>query len=298
VTNSWSHNWYRVYRVIFGVYLLQHFLWLLPWGVELFSSAGILPEASMSPLLRLFPNVFLVSDSPLFVQLCVVAAALCSVLLILGKFDRVMAVLIWYLWACFYGRNPMIANPSLPFIGWLLLAYAAIPPPSRVENAAEQRLSQEWKLPSQVFLAAWIVMSLAYLYSGYTKLVSPSWVDGTALTRVLSNPLARDTVLRSFLLGLPPISMKLATWSVLALELTFAPLAIFRRVRPFVWTAMVSLHLALLVLINFADLTLGMLLVHTFTFDASWVRSFRWASSPSGDGWHWWQRACSRWHAL
>jgi len=252
----------------------------------------------MSPLLRLFPNVFLVSDSPLFVQLCVVAAALCSVLLILGKFDRVMAVLIWYLWACFYGRNPMIANPSLPFIGWLLLAYAAILPPSRVENAAEQRLSQEWKLPSQVFLAAWIVMSLAYLYSGYTKLVSPSWIDGTALTRVLSNPLARDTVLRSFLLGLPPISMKLATWSVLALELTFAPLAIFRRVRPFVWTSMVSLHLALLVLINFADLTLGMLLVHTFTFDASWVRSFRWASSPSGDGWHWWQRACSRWHAL
>lgn len=116
-------------------------------------------------------------------------------------------------------------------------------------------------------------MSVAYFYSGYTKLVSPSWVDGSALSRVLANPLARDTVLRTFLLSLPPGLLKTATWSALALELSFAPLVLFPRLRPWIWLAMVGLHLGLVFLVNFADLTLGMLIVHFFTFDPGWIRS-------------------------
>ncbi len=36
---------------------------------------------------------------------------------------------------------------------------------------------------------------------------------------------------------------------------------------------MVGLHLGLVFLVNFADLTLGMLIVHFFTFDPGWIRS-------------------------
>jgi predicted DCC family thiol-disulfide oxidoreductase YuxK len=116
-------------------------------------------------------------------------------------------------------------------------------------------------------------MSLAYTYSGYTKLVSPSWVDGSALSRVLSNPLARDTFLRTLLLSLPPWFLKIGSWSALGLELSFAPLALFRGLRPWVWLAMVTLHLGLMLLVNFADLTAGMLILHLFTFDPAWVPS-------------------------
>jgi predicted DCC family thiol-disulfide oxidoreductase YuxK len=90
---------------------------------------------------------------------------------------------------------------------------------------------------------------------------------------VLANPLARATILRTFLLSLPPWLLKTATWSVLTLELGFAPLALFRRLRPLIWLAMVGLHLGLVALVNFADLTVGMLIVHLFTFDPAWVRS-------------------------
>ena len=62
-------------------------------------------------------------------------------------------------------------------------------------------------------------MALAYSYSGYTKLLSPSWIDGSALSRVLANPLARATVLRTLLLALPTWFLKTATWSALGLEL-------------------------------------------------------------------------------
>jgi hypothetical protein len=62
-----------------------------------------------------------------------------------------------------------------------------------------------------------------------------------------------------FLLALPPLFLKMATWSALALKLTFLPLALFRRLHPWIRLCMVGLHLGLAFLVNFADLTLGML---------------------------------------
>jgi len=195
--------------------------------------------------------------------------------LIAGKLDRVAAVLIWYLLACLYGRNPLIGNPSLPFIGWLLLAHALMPLQSRGRAIEKKYDMGAAKPPANIYIAAWILMSLAYTYSGYTKLISPSWLDGSALSRVLSNPLARDTFLRTFLLGLPPWILKTATWSGLALELSFSPLALSRKVRPLLWLAMICMHLGLLVLVNFSDLTAGMLILHFFTFDPEWIPSPR-----------------------
>jgi|SRR5580704_5908883 predicted DCC family thiol-disulfide oxidoreductase YuxK len=279
--NGWTLGQFLIFRVTFGLYLLYHFLGLLPWGPELFSSRGVLPQGTMSPLFHLFPNVFLLWDSPLFVQACLLAAGIFSLFLTIGKFDRVMAILIWYLWACFYGRNPLISNPSLPFIGWLLLAYALIPSLSdRKELASTREDTGPWKMPGDIFAAAWILMALAYSYSGYCKLISPSWMDGNALHHVLNNPLARDTVVRTSLLALPAWSLKAATWTTLFLELGFAPLALFQRLRPFLWVAMVVLHLGLLALVNFSDLTIGMLMLHFFTFDPAWIPSPKPAGQP------------------
>jgi predicted DCC family thiol-disulfide oxidoreductase YuxK len=279
--NGWTRGQFRIFRVTFGLYLLYHFLSLLPWGPELFSSKGVLPKGTMSPLFHLFPNLFLLCDSPLFVQACLLVAAIFSLFLTVGKFDRVMAILVWYFWACLYGRNPLIGNPSLPFIGWMLLAYVLIPSLSdRKELSSSGEDTGSWKMPADIFAAAWILMAVAYSYSGYCKLISPSRVDGTALRHVLTNPLARDTVVRALLLALPALCLKAATWAGLFLELAFAPLALFRRLRPFLWLAMVGLHLGLLVLVNFSDLTIGMLMLHFFTFDPAWIPSPKPAGQP------------------
>lgn len=279
MTNGWTRGQYSIYRYLFGLYLIQHFLALLPWGTELFSSAGALSQGSLSPLMRAFPNVFWIWDSPLAVGLSLGMAAVFSAFFMVGKFDRVAAVLIWYLWACFLGRNPLISNPSLPFIGWLLLAHMLTPSASKAKESAVAGNEENKSLPRDIYLAAWILMSLAYTYSGYTKLISPSWVDGSALGRVLENPLARDTILRTFLLSLPAWCLQGATWGALALELSFAPLALFRRCRPLIWTAMTGLHLGLMMMVNFTDLTAGMLVLHLFTFDPAWLAS----PKPAGE---------------
>ncbi len=276
--NGWSGGQYSLFRTLFGLYLLVHFAYLVPWGSELFSSKGVLPDPTASPILHLFPNVLALYDAPWFVTVLLAAGVLLSVLFALGLWDRAAAICLWYLLACLFGRNPLIANPALPFVGWILLAHALFLPAAPYGSLTAHGRNDPgagWVMPEGVFVAAWIVMAVAYSYSGYMKLVSPSWVDGIALARVLDNPLARDTLLRQWMLALPPIFLRLASWSGLLLELFFAPLALVRRARPWIWTLMVLMHLGLLVTVDFADLTFGMLFLHFFTFNPAWIGFWR-----------------------
>ena len=274
MNNGWTGGQYSLFRAIFGFFLSYHFMALVPWGTETFSRRGVLPDAQLSPLIHAFPNVLAWADTPVFVGFMLVSASLAGVLFALGKLDRVAALWIWYVLACLHGRNPLTANPSLPFLGWMLLAHVFLTPAPYGSLAAARRTNpgKQWNLNPRIFLAAWIIMSLAYSYSGYTKLAGPSWLDGSALRDVLENPLARDTVLRPLLLSLPPLMLQLATWGALLAELAFAPLAAFSRVRPWLWLAMLCLHGGLIVLVDFAELSLGMILLHGFTFDPAWVR--------------------------
>jgi predicted DCC family thiol-disulfide oxidoreductase YuxK len=292
--NGWTGGQYSIFRFLLGLYLVQHFLALLPWGQEVFSNRGVLANASASPLIRLFPNVLAVWDQPGFVTLFLTVGALVSGLLAVGFWDRPAALALWYLWACLLGRNPLISNPAFPFIGWLLLLHVVLPKAPYGSWAARSRDDPRgnWYMPQSAFTLAWILMAVGYSYSGYTKLVSPSWVDGSAFARVLENPLARPTALRGLLLAMPPVCLRIATWTALVLELSFAPLALLRRARPWIWTAMVGLHAGLLLLVSFAELTAGMLLVHLFTFDPAWFRH-RTAGHP---GWIFYDGKCALCH--
>ena len=239
----------------------------------MFSSRGALPDGAASPLLRIFPNVFALYDAPAFVTLIIALAAAASLMLIVGWQDRIAAIAMWYVLACLFGRNPLIGNPSLPYVGLLLLAHACLPraPYGSWERRNQPDPSNLWRLPQAIYVVVWILMALGYSYSGLTKLTSPSWMDGTATERILNNPLARAGVVRDLMLSMPDRLLKLITWIGLALELGFAPLALVRRVRPVVWALMLTMHMGLIVLMDFADLSLGMVMLHLFTFDPGWI---------------------------
>src|SRR5262245_18199010 len=106
VRNGWTGGQYSVFRALFGLYLFIHFVHLLPWGREVFSREGILP-ASASPILRLFPNVLALSDGPTTVAILIAVGAVPCIPFALGFHDRSAAILIWYVWACLFGRNPL-----------------------------------------------------------------------------------------------------------------------------------------------------------------------------------------------
>ena len=63
-------------------------------------------------------------------------------------------------------------------------------------------------------------MAAGYSYGGFTKLTSPSWLDGSALSHVLSNPLARPTLLREWLLAQPELTFAGAAIAIAILGLS------------------------------------------------------------------------------
>mgnify|MGYP003641234896 CR=1 FL=1 len=269
--DAWSWRQYAVYRVMFGAYLFVHFVHLLPWGAELFSRAGMLPDASASPLIGVFPNLLAYVDSPAIVVALLTSGVAGAVALMLGRFDRLAAVWMWFLLACLFGRNPLIANPSLPVVGWLLLFHALLPRPR--EHWEPAAAGTSGRLPQSYFVMAWFLLAVAYSYSGWTKLFSEAWVQGETVRWVLLNPLARDHWLRELLLATPPILLQAVTIGVLVLELLFAPLALIRRARPWIWAGMLFVQFGFLFLLNFADLTFPMLLLPLLTFDPRWLPS-------------------------
>jgi predicted DCC family thiol-disulfide oxidoreductase YuxK len=264
---------FSLFRILFGAYLLQHFVFLLPDAAELFSNSGVLADPALNPTHGLFPNPLAASwAGPGFVTTFVAALAALSVMFTLGIARRTVALLLWFGWACLFNRNNLISNPSLPYVGLILVFCALVPRGESLSLGRADRSARpaDWFFPAWIFIGAWFLMAAGYTFSGVAKLWSPSWVDGTAFHHLIDNPLARPGIVRDTMLALPPWCIAALTWSVLAAEITFLPLCAWRRGRMIAWTAMLAMHLGIALTVDFADLTFGMAMIHLFTFDPAW----------------------------
>jgi hypothetical protein len=266
---SISPKQFAIFRIFLGSYLALHFAQLIPYGAELFSNQGVFASPRLNFTYGMFPNPLEYWDSPAFVTAFLVILLLLAIAFAIGLFRRTPAVLIWFGWASLFNRNNLINNPSIPYIGLLLLLSAIVPTGEALDST---RASHSWRFPAMVYWTAWILMAAGYSFSGWMKLQSPSWIDGSALFYVLHNPLARCGVIRDLLLALPAPSLRLLTWGSLAAELLFLPLSLWRRTRIIAWCALVGMNVGILFAVNFADLTVGMLIIHFFTYDPSWFR--------------------------
>ncbi len=274
---------FALFRILFGGYLLQHFLYLLPWGAEIFSNTGVLADPRLNPTHGLFPNPLATEwgGTPFFVTAFLAGLSLLSVLFMLGAWRRWVALALWFGWACLFNRNNLISNPSIPYVGLILLLCVLVPPgePFSLTGARGRRPS-EWFFPAGVYWGAWFLMAAGYTFSGLVKLDSPSWVDGTAMRHLVDNPLARPGVFRDIFLWLPDWAVAVQTWAVLALEILFLPLSLHWRGRAGAWLAMLGMHLGIILMVDFADLTFGMVMLHLFLFDPAWLPARRDARRP------------------
>jgi hypothetical protein len=263
-----SGQQFAVFRIVFGIYLTVHFLQLAAYAPELFGSAGMLPDATLNFTHGILPNPLEHWGSASFVTGFVLALAVLSMAYTLGIGRRLCALLLWYGWACLFNRNNLISNPSIPYVGVLLLLTAIIP---AGEPWSLGRRDRAWKFPSSAYWVAWILMAVGYSFSGWAKCSSPSWIDGSALWHVAQNPLARPGLVRDLLLHLPDLCLHCLTWTCLAAELLFLPLSLHLRARAVAWATLVLMHAGILLVVDFADLSIGMLMIHLFTFDSAWI---------------------------
>ena len=93
-TGPVSAGQFALFRVIFGAYLLQHFLYLLPVGAEVFSNAGVLADPRLNATHGLLPNPLATTwgGTPAFVAGFLAALSLLSVAYAIGLWRRAAAL--------------------------------------------------------------------------------------------------------------------------------------------------------------------------------------------------------------
>lgn len=256
-------------RIVLGIYLIFHFAQIIPYAEELFGND--MPfYYKLSPIYGILPNVLDIVNATYFV----IFLTFISIMLTLERYPRICSFILWYGWAALFNRNPLIHNPGIPYVGWILLALMFAEKKNKIFfNTSNWFLNyiQRDTIPKRIFWAGWILLAAGYTVSGLHKLVtSPSWLDGTALQHVLESCLARDNLLRDILVQFPTF-LKVNTWLSLFLEISFLPLGIFYYTRGIYWMLYIGLHLGIIMLINFTDLTIGVLMIHLFTFDWEWT---------------------------
>src|SRR5688572_12951413 len=149
MNESLTGGQYSIYRALLGAFLVVHFAMLLPYGAEVFGRDGLLAAASLSPYFGLLPNPLSHFDSPGAVTLLLCVGVLCGLALASGWFDRVGAVLAAFLLSWLFQRNPLIANPSLPMLGFLLVLHAFVPtlPQGSLAALRAGGTNPSWRLP-------------------------------------------------------------------------------------------------------------------------------------------------------
>ena len=258
-----TYQQFSIFRFFFGIYLFYHFYELLPYSKELFTGEGMISAPNLIPTWIIFPALKFI-DSNIETFMC--ALMVCSLLLCFGIRQFESSLVLWYGWAYLINRNIFMSNPGIPYVGLFLLVCAIFP-------NSKSKWNNNWV---SIHWVVWFLMAMGYTVSGIHKLQCQSWLDGTALLHVMNSPLARDTAILHWVLEMPLFFIQLATWGSLALEMSVLPIGIFYYARPFYWFALVAMHIGVIVLINFTDLTLGMLMVHLFTFDPDWLCDLEW----------------------
>jgi len=271
-----------VVRMAVGGQLAVHYARLLPYASTLYSDRGMLADPTHNPFAVDVSPMYQL-DAPWMVQAAVAALLALSVAFASGFWTRTVGVLLALGAAALWHRNMLTLNPSLPYLGFFLLAqaFARPNPPWSLDRWAARRagiggaFGFAERLPRDVLGALWVVYTVGYSYSGYTKLISPSWAEGSAVARMLRGPIALDNPIVHALAALPDVLLHVATWGVVGVELLAAPLALSRRLRPGLWLALLGMHAGLLVLVGLQDISWGMLVTHLALFDPRWVRRAR-----------------------
>jgi len=173
------------------------------------------------------------------------------VMMMLGFATRFATIVTWMLSMSFANSNPYLDNAG-DTIRSILLFYLIFCPCGAawsIDALIARRKGRVYVPPWPIQLML-IQMCFIYLMNGMYKLLGASWVEGFSMHYVLG-----DLVLTRFspmMVPLPPQLAKLMTWSVVAWEVSFPVLVIWK------WPRRVALLLgAMFHLGIFATLELG-----------------------------------------
>lgn len=262
---------FSVFRIYVGVYILVVVLNSYASATDIWSNEGLVSKSNYNLSYGIFPNLLNVYDSPGEIKLFLAVIAALSLLFIAGIKRRITAFLLWYGLTCLLNRNNMIINPAIPYMGWLLLACTIIPygEPLSVTKEKKSAAINSWQIPPLLITGAWLIFSLGYFFSGVDKLYSASWLDGTAVKKIMFGPLGLSS--NKFLLeSAPDLIFVFLNWFVIIAEMACLPLALFKQTRKWAWIITTFLQIGILFTLSISIIVSGMIAIHILLFDKNW----------------------------
>ncbi|NRA01592.1 MAG: DUF393 domain-containing protein [Myxococcales bacterium] len=257
--NAWTGGQYSLYRAVLGLTLAARFAEGLGSG----PGASLLPGA--------------LADSTAVWLVLSISAGVAALALAAGFHARVAALAT----ACGFTAISGMANPlESPFslaIYWLLFLQLFIPsaPYGSLAHRGAADPGGGWRLPAGIFAANWIVLALFYGFDSLTRLAEPGWRSGSGLDAWLEAAAANPGVLQAALLAAPAWLLQAGSWSWLGFELSFLPLAFWKRARPWIWIGMAGAGAIAVTFAGENSVPAGVVLLHLFAFDPAWVPARR-----------------------
>ncbi len=252
---------FNLWRSLTALYVLVYTILLWPYAGLLYSSSGISKDYTSS-----FSLLSLDSSETVVYFLLSILIGSCFLLLI-GKFSKATTIIILFILNSLYNKNPLSESPELFLIGWLLFATLFVTPP---EFFPKKKHTVIWQIPKNVLYSAWIVLGVAYCYSGYTKLLTPSWLNGEAMYKVLNGQLA-FTFTQALCEKLPSSFYLYSGFIVVLVELLAPLLFVKELTRKWSSYFYIFLHINILIFIDLTQVSLGMLLFHLFVLNYKWL---------------------------
>lgn len=263
---------YALWRLSLGILLSAHFIRVMPYGAELYAQGGL--DLADTAFWVVFPSPLFVLDSPAFITCWHLLGLGLSVCFALGLRRRPVALALWFVLVSLLAKNPLVYDLTWGYTGWALLA-AALTPAGEPRWPWQAPRRADWAMPPTLYGGACAILALSTTVSGLSKLSRPEWLDGVAVSTLLQMGVSREGPHIDALLALPtPLSAALSVF-VLGAELLSAPLSLAWRGRMVAWSAMVLVHLGILLTVRIPELSLGMLSFHLLTVDSRWWSASR-----------------------
>lgn len=269
-----------VFRIAFGLIAICSELLNLSHLTQYYTTDGYFSNQLVSHLNGLAHGSLLnyISSPQLVIGLywLLIIATACFTL---GLYSRLAAVMIFVLLQSFDQRNVLLlyGGDRVLLIVFFFCMFLQSDAALSLRNYLGKRKPPKYVYGAAVRLIQ-IQVAFMYFFTAVLKVASPQWRDGTFLYSLLNNPnfaLFHLPWLKHF-----PLPLAIATLLVLCLELSYIFLVWWRRLNPYIITAMAMEHTGILLLMNatyFSEIMLTVLILclddYYFSKAVTWLGS-------------------------
>ena len=266
---AWRTFWFRpqpayplgLVRIAFGALMIGWTFSLLPDLHALFGPHGLVPQ-QLGGAYRWGVFAVWTSDRALTIGWAVLLAA--SIALTLGWHSRVAALAVFVLVYSFEYRDFWVFNSGDLAVRIEALFLAVSPCGAALSLDQLRGSGKFWtaqQRPRWAIRLLQVQLSLIYFASVQAKLNGNAWPQGTAISYALRLPDMLLLPAPHWFTG-SALLTNVATWAVLAVELSIAILVWNRRVRPWVLAAGVVMHTLIMIGIAVGFFTLAIFVLY------------------------------------